>query len=868
MGNTVDCNSGVIPVPSEDGESLTLYIGGRDAAGNSGVAQVASTFTYDNTAPTVAFSSSTSPAGGAFNSTSWATLSPTISCTDTNNCDTSSCKYSYSTDVYASMNALDTCGTMIPAPSDGANKTLYIGGRDAVGNAGAAQTASAFIYDNTPPSLVSVGATGPQNDGYYGVGTPLPALAVECTDATVGCDATTCAFSIDGKVNWIACASFAATISSDDTYNLWVRENDTLGNGLTASVSAVTFTYDNTPGAIGDECSESNVCTEGIDCGTDNTCGGAGATCSTDEECNFDLDLECGPSNTCSVIGQSGDVIPPTATATAENGYTNNTWSASNVVINFTCSDTGLGCDGVNQVHYKVDNGAEQTGASVTISTEGAHTLEYWGVDTATPANTETHHTTEWNSIKIDKTAPTASISSITADSSTGLTVVAETADTGGSGISSYQLERDGAELGWSDSLVNTGLTPNTQYVYRIQAKDIAGNTSSYSQEVSTYTLANIPVSLAAVVNSNTQITVSWQANSNPDGTEYNIVRVIPTQASSGWITDTSYAFTDLSCNTSYSFQVQARNGAGTPQETNFTSTVTATTSACTGGGEGGGGGGNTYNPPVSLPQEEPVQPVPTPAPSALEGSFNTTISSGLAKTNNPIVKVSLNGGSDAVQMQISTDSNFQGAIVEPYQNTKSFVLPSGDGEKKIYVRFIGKDGEVSRTISDSIILDTQAPEIKLDNIQELFGPDDNIILSGTINTTGNIIFHWDDNYGIVKITSPGNWQAELGKTSFGTHTVYIKAEDDAGNSKATTAIVSVRQKELLVPAKLPSATTPFAYAQSFMSKLKDQVNSIIGLVNDNVAPLRMVKIVKQPYRVFEGNWSLLQVASIKNAQN
>jgi hypothetical protein len=59
---------------------------------------------------------------------------------------------------------------------------------------------------------------------------------------------------------------------------------------------------------------------------------------------------------------------------------------------------------GVAATHYTVDGGSEQSGASITISAEGIHTITYWSEDNA--GNVEGAHTAV---VKIDKTAPTIS---------------------------------------------------------------------------------------------------------------------------------------------------------------------------------------------------------------------------------------------------------------------------------------------------------------------------------------------------------------------------------------------------------------------------------------------------------------------------
>jgi hypothetical protein len=59
-------------------------------------------------------------------------------------------------------------------------------------------------------------------------------------------------------------------------------------------------------------------------------------------------------------------------------------WYISDVDVTLAASDS---CSGVSEVHYKVDSGSEQTvsgdTASITLTDDGTHSIEYWAVDNA-----------------------------------------------------------------------------------------------------------------------------------------------------------------------------------------------------------------------------------------------------------------------------------------------------------------------------------------------------------------------------------------------------------------------------------------------------------------------------------------------------
>ncbi|WP_349654881.1 endo-1,4-beta-xylanase [Neobacillus sp. DY30] len=91
------------------------------------------------------------------------------------------------------------------------------------------------------------------------------------------------------------------------------------------------------------------------------------------------------------------DTVSPVTTDNAPEDWVN-----KDVTVTFSANDDD---SGVAATYYTVDNGAVQSGNSVTISDEGVHTLTYWSVDNA--GNSEPVKT---KTIKLDKTAPTLTI--------------------------------------------------------------------------------------------------------------------------------------------------------------------------------------------------------------------------------------------------------------------------------------------------------------------------------------------------------------------------------------------------------------------------------------------------------------------------
>lgn len=92
--------------------------------------------------------------------------------------------------------------------------------------------------------------------------------------------------------------------------------------------------------------------------------------------------------------------VDTTSPVTTDNAPTD--WVNKDVTVDLTANDNG---SGVKATYYKIDDGTEQIGNSITISDEGIHTITYWSVDNA--GNVEQFNT---KTIKLDKTEPILNI--------------------------------------------------------------------------------------------------------------------------------------------------------------------------------------------------------------------------------------------------------------------------------------------------------------------------------------------------------------------------------------------------------------------------------------------------------------------------
>lgn len=105
-----------------------------------------------------------------------------------------------------------------------------------------------------------------------------------------------------------------------------------------------------------------------------------------------------------------------------------------------------------------------------------------------------------------------------------------------------------------------TGLTPNTQYTFRVKSRNGDAIETAWSAGTATIrTRAAQPSALAYNPVTCQSIRANWGPNGNPGGTQY-FCREVTTGRNSGWITGTTWAISGLTTNTAYRFEVKARN--------------------------------------------------------------------------------------------------------------------------------------------------------------------------------------------------------------------------------------------------------------------------------------------------------------------
>jgi YVTN family beta-propeller protein len=194
-----------------------------------------------------------------------------------------------------------------------------------------------------------------------------------------------------------------------------------------------------------------------------------------------------------------------------------------------------------------------------------------------------------------DTTAPTvpANLQATAVSSSRiDLTWTAST-DTGGSGLAGYRIFRNGGATAiatvTTTSYSNTGLAASTQYTYTVRAVDGAGNLSANSAPAAATTQAppapdttppSVPQNLHATAVGSTRIDLTWSASTDTGGSGLAGYRIYRDGSATplATVATTSYSNTNLTANTSYSYQVRSYDTAS--NESALSTIASATTGA------------------------------------------------------------------------------------------------------------------------------------------------------------------------------------------------------------------------------------------------------------------------------------------------
>jgi hypothetical protein len=359
--------------PAQAGSSVAVTAEGMtliefwsvDAAGNVETLQSA-TVLLDKSAPTISHTQVPAPNAQGWNNTS---VDVDFSCADT-------------------VSGMASCSPGTTLSSDGLHQLVTGTAVDTAGNS-ASDTADVSI-DQVKPTISGAPDRAPNANNWYDADVTV---GFDCADALSGvalCSAPTTLGeganqSVTGDVTDNADNAASATVAD---LNIDKTDPEISGAPTTSPNGAGWYRHDVT---VEWTCADALSGIEGA-CPSDSTIAGEGenlaASASTADK--------AGNTAGAAVTGIKIDQTAPTTSASSPSEWVNHA-----VTVDLTASDN---LSGVAETHSILDGGSDEIGTSVSITTEGTHSLEYWSVDAA--GNEETHHTA---TVLIDLTAPTIS---------------------------------------------------------------------------------------------------------------------------------------------------------------------------------------------------------------------------------------------------------------------------------------------------------------------------------------------------------------------------------------------------------------------------------------------------------------------------
>ena len=159
------------------------------------------------------------------------------------------------------------------------------------------------------------------------------------------------------------------------------------------------------------------------------------------------------------------DVTPPTTTSNAQGAYV----GPATITLAATDAESG-----VAHTYWKLDNGIQHEGTTISVSTAGAHDIEFWSVDAAPVPNTETPHKTAHFMITIpDVTAPVTISDRVPAYVGPAIIHLTATDEVGGSGVGHTYFILDGAAQVEGLTVVASTAGMHTLEFWSV---DVAGN--------------------------------------------------------------------------------------------------------------------------------------------------------------------------------------------------------------------------------------------------------------------------------------------------------------------------------------------------------------------------------------------------------
>lgn len=188
-----------------------------------------------------------------------------------------------------------------------------------------------------------------------------------------------------------------------------------------------------------------------------------------------------------------------------------------------------------------------------------------------------------------DKTPPTAPTGLTGVSGNPTTAYLTWNAATDNVGVAGYYVFRNGVNVATTGPAYyqDSGVSEATTYTYTVQAFDLAGNVSPYSQSISVTTAdttpPSTPTNVVATANSCIRVTLTWSPSTDNTGVNSYIVYwglspAALTQAGQTAGTTTSFTSYPLSASTTYYYAVAATDKSG--NSSTMSATVSVTTPA------------------------------------------------------------------------------------------------------------------------------------------------------------------------------------------------------------------------------------------------------------------------------------------------
>jgi hypothetical protein len=191
---------------------------------------------------------------------------------------------------------------------------------------------------------------------------------------------------------------------------------------------------------------------------------------------------------------------------------------------------------------------------------------------------------------------------------------------------------------------------------------------------------------------------------------------------------------------------------------------------------------------------------------SAAPSGASITIAGGATAVGSATVTLGL-VATNATSMQLSDAPDFSGATWMPFNAAAGWTLPGGSGTKTVYARYRNAGGTVSAGVSDTVLLDLDAPT---PNPPSLTG-----VANSSTQVTWTSSSATDAGAGLpaapYSFDDGNTWQAGVGfvRTGLAPNTSYsadARARDALGNVTAsrTTAVTTLPSAPAITSSPLP----------------------------------------------------------------